>query len=229
MAECQPQTIWQDISFLRSVFKQARVLLALDIDDEVFIKAMPTLKDHNLVSKSKQRSRKASTNELQTVLDYLRQPNPRRKIPIANIVEFAYESCMRRSEICKLKWSGLDETRSIVRIMERKDPSNKHTNDQDVPLTPKALEIIRQQPRNGALIFPYKPDSIRAAWEKACKKLGITDLRYHDLRRTGLTRLIEAGLTEFEVRQVSGHKDVKMLQRYVNINPDQVAEKMKGL
>ncbi|OED45230.1 hypothetical protein ACH42_05385 [Endozoicomonas sp. (ex Bugula neritina AB1)] len=229
VTECEPQTIWQDISFLRSVFKQARVLLALDIDDEVFIKAMPTLKEHNLVSKSKQRSRKASTAELDLVLQHLRQPNPKRTIPVADIVEFAFESSMRRSEVCQLKWSNLEADRSIIKIMERKDPSNKHTNDQDVPLTPRALEIILAQPKTSVYIFPYKPDSIRAAWSKACKKLGINDLRYHDLRRTGLTRLIEAGLTEFEVRQISGHKDVRMLQRYVNISPEQVAEKLKGL
>lgn len=229
LTECQPQTIWQDISFLRSVFKQAQVLLNLKIDDAVFVKAMPTLKEHNLVSKSKQRSRKASSDELQQVLEYLRRPDSRTKIPVADIVEFAFESSMRRSEVCKLRWADLDESRSIIRIMERKDPSNKHTNDQDVPLTPRALELIQNQPRKTALIFPYKADSIRAAWSRTCKKLGIKDLRYHDLRRTGLTRLIEAGFTEFEVRQISGHKDVKMLQRYVNINPDKVAKKLKGL
>ena len=229
LTECQPQTVWQDISFLRSVFKQARVILSLDIDDQVFVKAMPTLKEHNLVSKSKKRSRKASGEELEQVLAYLRQPNSRRKIPVADIVEFSYESGMRRGETCRLKWSDLDERRSIIRIMERKDPSNKHTNDQDVPLTPRALEIILAQPRSDVLIFPYKTDSIRAAWAKACKKLGIDDLRFHDLRRTGLTRLIDAGLSDFEVRQISGHKDVKMLQRYVNISPDKVAEKLKGL
>ena len=208
LAECQPQTIWQDISFLRSVFKQAQVVLSLNIDDQVFVKAMPTLKEHNLVSKSKQRSRKASGNELERVLEYLRKPNPQRKIPTADIIEFAYESGMRRSEVCNLKWSDLVEERSIIRIMERKDPSNKHTNDQDVPLTPRALKIILSQPRINNRIFPYKPDSIRAAWDRTCQKLGIEDLRFHDLRRTGLTRLIDAGLSEFEVRQISGHKDV---------------------
>lgn len=227
--QCQPQTIWQDISFLRSVFKQSRVLLGLDLDDQIFVQAVPTLKEHGLISKSRQRSRKAHTHELESILNHFRQTDHRRTIPMAHIVEFAYESGMRRSEICNLRWEHLDISRSLIRIMERKDPSNKHTNDQDVPLTPRALEIIQQQQQESDHIFPYKSDSIRASWCHALDALGITDLRFHDLRRTGLTRFIEAGLSDFEVRQISGHKDVKMLQRYVNISPEQVAEKLKKL
>jgi len=228
-AQCQPQTIWQDVSFLRSVFKQARVLLGVELDDSAFAQALPTLKEQGLVSKSRQRSRRTSDAELARLLAYFRQPSGRRQIPMADIVEFAFESGMRRSEICNLRWAHLDSERGLVRIMARKDPSNKHSNDQDVPLTPRALAIIAAQPQGDERIFPWKSASICASFIRATEALKIDDLRFHDLRRSSLTRFIEAGLSEFEVRQISGHKDVKMLQRYVNISPEQVANKLRDL
>ncbi|WP_299733640.1 site-specific integrase [uncultured Endozoicomonas sp.] len=223
--QAKPQTVAQDISYLRQPFKNAREYLNIDIDDIEFKKASPSLKARRLIDDSIPRSRKATPKELDDVIEYLKS-SPRRKIPTHDIAEFAYRSCMRLSEICNLKWSDIDEHFRIIFIKQRKDPSNKHRNDQTVPFSPKALEIIKRQKRNNARVFPYNKDSVRAAWSRACEKLEIDDLHFHDLRRTGLSQLVESGLTFEQAMVISGHKDYDQLKRYVNQDPQKISKRL---
>lgn len=48
----------------------------------------------------------------------------------------------------------------------------------------------------------------------------IEDLRFHDLRHEGTSRLFEAGLSIERVALVTGHKDWRMLRRYTNLKPE---------
>jgi integrase len=59
--------------------------------------------------------------------------------------------------------------------------------------------IVRAQPRKGEYIFPYDPKSVSAAFTRACKVLGIADLRFHDLRHEATSRLFERGYRIHEV------------------------------
>ena len=56
-----------------------------------------------------------------------------------------------------------------------------------------------------------------AAFTRACDKLKIEDLHFHDLRHEGTSRLFEAGLPIEKVALVTGHKDWRQLQRYANL------------
>ncbi|MGN5139254.1 hypothetical protein ACTG15_14815 [Aeromonas sp. 164P] len=44
------------------------------------------------------------------------------KIPYTSLLNFAILSCMRISEVCKIKWSGVDEKNRAVLVEDRKDP-----------------------------------------------------------------------------------------------------------
>ncbi|WP_067587267.1 site-specific integrase [Endozoicomonas ascidiicola] len=222
----KPQTVAGEISNLRSVCESAEELFGLEISDEIFRKALKKSKKKKLVAKSTARTRKASMSELDQIMSRFEKTMKRRQIPMAVLTEFAYESCMRQSEIINLKWSDLNEELSTITIPERKDP-NSPNRDEEVPLMPRALQIIKEQKKTSERIFPYKEKSVSSAFTRVCKPLNIIDLRFHDLRRTGLTRLIDLGFNEFEVRLVSGHKDIKMLQRYIGKRADELARKMK--
>ena len=62
-----------------------------------------------------------------------------------------------------------------------------------VPLLGDAFPITMKQSRNSEKIFPYNPKSVSAGFQRVRNALGIEDLRYHDLRREGASRLFEKG------------------------------------
>ena len=72
-------------------------------------------------------------------------------------------------------------------------------------------------PKTSDQIFPYSTYAISAAFTRACKILGITDLRFHDLRHDGVSRLFEIGLTIPHVASNSGHRSWTSLQRYTHL------------
>lgn len=134
-----------------------------------------------------------------------------------DIIRFAIASAMRAGEITRLRWSDIHEADRTIIIRDRKDPEEKIGNDQVVPLLGEAWDIVQSQPRTGDLIFPYKEATFSTLFPRACKALKIEDLRFHDLRHEGVSRLFEAGYSIEQVALVSGHRDWKQLQRYTQI------------
>jgi hypothetical protein len=53
---------------------------------------------------------------------------------------------------------------------------------------PEAWAIVARQPRTDERIFPYNAKSVSAAFTRACKILGIKDLRFHDGRHEATSR-----------------------------------------
>lgn len=71
------------------------------------------------------------------------------------------------------------------------------------------------------LVFPNpatgKPYiDVKKSFKLACGKAGIEDLRFHDLRHTFASRLVEAGVDIVTIRDLLGHFSVKMTQRYTH-------------
>ncbi|NCQ33515.1 tyrosine-type recombinase/integrase [bacterium] len=96
-----------------------------------------------------------------------------------------------------------------------------------VPVPDRAAALIDALPRIDARILPYNPDSVSAAFDRACVKAGIEDLRFHDLRHEGISRLFAEGLEIQEVALISGHQSWTMLRRYTHITPEAVVEKLR--
>jgi len=85
------------------------------------------------------------------------------------------------------------------------------------------LEEQRQATRaEVGRIFPYNGRSVGTAFRRACRKLEIDDLHFHDLRHEGTSRLFEAGFSIEHVSPVTGHKDWKMLRRYTHLRAEQL-------
>ena len=57
---------------------------------------------------------------------------------------------------------------------------------------------------------------LHRSFTTACKKAGITGLRFHDLRHTFATRLIQGGVDIETVRSLLGHCSIVLTQRYTH-------------
>lgn len=95
-----------------------------------------------------------------------------------------------------------------------------------VPLLAGSFDIVMRQPTSDDLIFPYNATSVTAGFQRVRNELGITDLRYHDLRREGASRLFEKGYSIEEVAQVTGHRNLNILwQVYTQLFPHKLHDK----
>ena len=218
-----PATVNQDISFLRSVLKAARPVFQLNINDDIITQSMPTLSRLELIGKSKCRSRRPTSSEIDLLLDGLQKREAHREsiIPFCDILNFSILSCMRIGEVCKIRWEDINQSKRTVLVRDRKDPRKKTGNHMYVPLLGDAWDIVQRQPKTEERIFPYNSRSVTAGFQRVRNKLGINDLRYHDLRREGASRLLEKGFTVEQVAQVTGHRDINILWKvYTELYPE---------
>jgi len=69
-----------------------------------------------------------------------------------------------------------------------------------------------------------KFQSAYLAMQRAIEKAGLQDKGYscHSFRRTALTKMAAAGIALSTVQKISGHADLKNLQRYLEVSPQQM-------
>jgi len=208
-------TISIDLTYIGAVLRAAKQLWKIPVSLEFVDRVRANLKYIGISTRSKERDRRPTQEELDALISYFNRPA--QKIPMSDIILFAIETAMRAGEITGLLWSDLNVADKTITIRNRKHPQKKIGNDQEVPLLGAAFDIVMRQPKTSDRIFPYSEKTFSAIFPRACKKLGIVDLRFHDLRHEGVSRLFEQGYRIEQVRLVSGHRDPKMLFRYVQV------------
>jgi integrase len=146
------------------------------------------------------------------------------KIPMADIIRFAISSAMRQAEITRIDHATFNEKARTILITDRKHPTKKIGNHKTVPLLAESVDLIKAQPiaEGDTRVFPYRSETLGEYFRAACKKLGIVDLHFHDLRHLGTTRLFQMGYKIDEVQMFTGHEDWKMLQRYTHLKAENV-------
>lgn len=215
----QPQTVGNYLAHLGSIFAIARPAWGYPLEAAEMAAAQVVLKRLGLTSKSRSRNRRPTLAELDRLMEHFGEVRRRRpsSLPMQGIIAFAIFSTRRQEEIIRITWADLDEGGSRVLVRDMKNPGEKIGNDVWCELVPEALAIIRAQPRSDVRIWPYSTDAISAAFTRACAFLGIEDLRFHDLRHEGVSRLFEMGRTPPLAASVSGHRSWSSLQRYTHI------------
>ena len=76
-------------------------------------------------------------------------------------------------------------------------------------------EFIFHNPRTGTRITDFF-----RSWKTACDDAGISDLRFHDLRHTAATRMVQGGADLVTVRDILGHSNIKMTVKYAHSTPE---------
>lgn len=139
-------------------------------------------------------------------------------------MDFAIASARREAEICRLEWRDNDKAARTGMVRDAKHPTGKDGNHRRFKYTPEGWAIVSAQPKTSEYVFPYDPKSVGAAFTRACRLLGILDLRFHDLRHEATSRLFERGYQIHEVAQFTLHESWNELKRYTNLKPENLRD-----
>ncbi|WP_423855973.1 site-specific integrase [Acidithiobacillus montserratensis] len=136
------------------------------------------------------------------------------------IIRFALETAMRRGEIAAMRWAHIESGGRVLRV-----PDSKNGESRMVPLSTVAAGILQGLPRRiDGKVWGIRADSITQAFDRACNRAGIEDLRFHDLRHEATSRLFEKGLNPMQVASITGHKTLQMLKRYTHLRAEDLAK-----
>ena len=115
-------------------------------------------------------------------------------------------------------------------ILRKKNTKNKLAT-RTIPVIEELrllLASYQTQPDNPYL-FPGKggvghlhPDSGARLLKQACNRIGLIGISSHSFRRTALTMMSNAGIPLRIIQEISGHRNLEQLQRYLEVKPEQV-------
>lgn len=134
---------------------------------------------------------------------------------IKDVVLMALHTGMRKGEIQNLKWSNIDFKKKIIHVLQTK--SGKARN---IPLSKKLEKSLMELKRQGEYVFT-NPDTKTKyedfrQFEDFVEKAEIVKFRFHDLRHTFATRLVEKKADLVVVSTLLGHRNIQTTMRYAH-------------
>ncbi|WP_278593726.1 tyrosine-type recombinase/integrase [Bilophila wadsworthia] len=170
---------------------------------------VPSFKIHT------QRERYLSPDEAGRLMRALEE-SPR---PEAAALRLLLLTGARKSEILKASWENVRPDQRLLTV-----PLSKSNKPRHIPLSDEAVAIIRSIRREPGCPWlfpghaPGKPLSdIYLFWNELRRKLGLADVRIHDLRHTFASFLVNAGHSLYEAQKLLGHSDPRTTMRYAHL------------
>jgi integrase len=148
---------------------------------------------------------------------------------LGKIVRFAISTAMRQGEIVGLKWSDINLEQHTAVVRGAAGTVTKNGETREVPLLPEAEQILKeiQAVRKGERVFPIDQNVLKMRYRRAVARAGIIDLTFHDLRHIATSRLAKLFPNPLDLKRVTGHKDLKSLDRYYHTTAQELAERAR--
>lgn len=158
---------------------------------------------------------------------------------IRPVVIFALSTGLRRSNIINLEWSQIDMPRKVAWINPENAKGGKAIG---VALNDTACSVLRKQfGLHSRWVFVHTKAKNRAdgsmtpdvrkmrvddnrQWQKGLKLAGIEDFRFHDLRHTWASWLIQSGVPLSALQEMGGWECIEMVRRYAHLSPNHLSE-----
>jgi integrase len=213
------RTVNMDVGALRQVMKRFKQWRRLEDDVKM------------LTESGGEPIGRVLTNEEQDRLFKTAEANPEwEHVYCAAIL--AANTSMRGVEVKNVRRKDFDAAKRVVHIRTSKNEASKRV----IPLNDSAFEAVERMVRRADLLghtepthylwcasqhHKLDPSKPAANWHTAWRALrdsaGLPGLRFHDLRHTVVTRLLEAGEPDHVVESITGHLSRRMLEHYSHI------------
>ncbi|QPJ64740.1 MAG: tyrosine-type recombinase/integrase [Candidatus Nitrohelix vancouverensis] len=215
-----PATINRELAYLSATYNQAIKVWGWHRDNPVSrIKR----------EKEQKRVKYFPENEFQEIFNLLAEW-------VKPIVLLAKNTGLRLSNVVFLEWSEVNiKTRLIV--LDAKKVKNSHSLG--IPMTQQVFEVLTEQERKrrsgSPHVFinregkPYTKWGVYRAFKKACKTAGYPDYRFHDLRHDFCSKLVQAGVDIYTVKELAGHKNIATTLGYAHLNPERLKQAVSVL
>ena len=171
------------------------------------------------------RERFLTAQEVQRLFAEL-DSNP--NVQVGQVIRLLLYTGARKSEIIEAKWEEIDFERRLLTVPVARSKSKRPRH---IPLSDAAIALIRSLPRQDDMPWVFfnprtrkPPVSIFHAWNTIRKRVGMPDLRLHDLRHSYASFLVSAGRSLYEVQKLLGHHDPKVTMRYAHLAPGALIE-----
>ena len=155
---------------------------------------------------------------------------------IKDLVIFAVNTGMRQMELIKLQWDQIDFEKEIV-ILDNQNHITKGKRVRTIPLNSKALNVLekRRLNRKGKIVFTLNGNTMRQVYLSQVFGEYVEDaeinikLNFHSLRHTFASRLVQKGVSIYEVSKLLGHADIKTTQIYAHLRSDDLRNAVERL
>lgn len=165
----------------------------------------------------------------------LRQAGEETRNPyVVPILDLALNTAMRRGEILGLEWERISFAHRSIHLIVTKNGTSR-----GVPLSRRVMEVLLALEQvaayelgydgelNSGPVFPgLTANAFKLAFKRMVERAGLENFRFHDLRHEATSRFFEKGLSQIEVAAITGHKDIRMLQRYTHLQVKDLATKL---
>lgn len=146
-----------------------------------------------------------------------------------------YTAC-RIAEACSLMVKDIYTNAGVVRstINFRKANTKGKLQTRTIPVIEDLRSLLTSWRSNAGTtyLFPGRhrchhwkhlhPDSGDRILREAFERAGIEGASSHSFRRTALTQMSNAGIPLRVIQEISGHRNLEQLQRYLEVKPEQV-------
>lgn len=150
-------------------------------------------------------------------------------------LDMALETAMRMREMFTLRLGQIDLKRRTIFLDKTKNGHKRQVPISSVLL--KKLEtVLADDGAENQLLFPWwdgeeaverVTNRLSHLFASRFEKAGCADLRFHDLRHEATARIYErTTLSDLEIASITGHKNLRMLQRYANLRASNLVTKM---
>jgi len=205
MTTSRPATINRDLSRLRRMFSLA---VEWGLLEESPMQGIKFLRENNA------RTRYLSLEECQRLIASCMAPH------IRAMVSVALHSGMRLGEILNLRWYDLDFSSGFILVRDSKNGESRH-----VPMDATLFALFRAYPHRPSTDLVFSSSSgghivdVRTGFLNSCKRAGLIDLHFHDLRHTFASQFVMSGGDLYILKEILGHKSITMTQRYAHLSP----------
>lgn len=156
------------------------------------------------------------------------------------LITFLYYCGVRLGEASQIEWPQVDLKHRLIRL---EDDQTKNSEARIVPLPSVLVNMLEEiKPKTGLV---FSDTNLRTEWARACSAVGLgtmhkeasdkntwhryTGLIVHDLRRSAIRNLVNAGVPEKVAMRISGHKTRAVFDRYHIVSTDDVTKAMRAL